>query len=66
MDRISDRERRIVIRWRTRGQLQALRPALGSVNPSNEAGSSAEALKAIDEAERQVWGDRATEDGPPE
>lgn len=62
MDPISDRERRIVIRWRTRGQLQALRTASGA----NDAGSSAEALNAIDEAERQVWSDRATEDGPTE
>ena len=65
MDRVSDRGRRIVIRWRTRGRVEALRPALGSAYPPDEESSFDEALNAIDEAERKVWGDGDSEDRPP-
>lgn len=63
---MSDRERRIVIRWRTRGQAEALRPALGSVYPPDETSSFEEALNAIDQAESTVWGDGKSADDPPE
>ena len=60
----SDREQRIVTRWRVRGQTQALRPALGSAYPAEDAPGFDEALKAIDDAERQVWGGRGRADKP--
>ena len=63
---MSDRERRIVIRWRMRGQAEVLRPTLGSVYPPDETSSFEEALNAIDEAESKVWGDRNLADDPPE
>ena len=53
----SDREQKIVIRWRTRGQAEAITPALDRAYPIKETPCFDEVLKAIDEAERQVWGD---------
>jgi hypothetical protein len=52
-----DREQKIVIRWRTRGQSEALTPALDRAYPIEKSPGFDEVLKAIDEAERQVWGD---------
>ena len=51
----SDRERRIVIRWRARGQAEAIIPALHCAYPADDQPYFDEALKAIDEAEREVW-----------
>ncbi len=65
MDEVSGREQRVVIRWRNRTQTEALRPALGNAYPPNETTSFDDALKAIDEAERKVWGDRDPGDRPP-
>jgi hypothetical protein len=57
MGGMPDREQRIVIRWRTRGQSEALTPALDRAYPIEERPCFDEVLKAIDESERQVWGD---------
>lgn len=57
MDGKPDREQRIVIRWRTRGQGEALTPSLDRACPIEEKPRFDEVLNAIDEAERQVWGD---------
>jgi hypothetical protein len=54
---VTDRERMIVIRWRTRGQAEALGQALDRANLIDETPCFDEVLKAIDDAERQVWGD---------
>ncbi len=62
----TDREQRIVNRWRRRGQAEALRPTLGSAYPPEDAPGFDEALKAIDDAERVVWGDGARADKPTE
>ena len=63
----TDREKMIVIRWRMRGQTEALGPSLDRAYPTDdEAPSFEEALEAIDEAERKVWGDPPPEDEPPE
>ena len=58
MTRVTDRERMIIIRWRTRGQAEALGHALDRANPIDETPCFDEVLKAIDDAENQVWGDR--------
>lgn len=55
MGRETERERKITIRWRTRGQSEALIPTLHRAYPADEKPCFDEALKAIDEAERQVW-----------
>lgn len=60
-----DRESRIVIRWRTRGQAEALIPSLDCAYPIEDNASFDEVLKAIDEAERQVWGDDDPDRGRP-
>ncbi len=54
---MEDREHRIIIRWRTRGQAEALAPALERLYPVDESPCFEDALDAIDEAERHVWGD---------
>jgi hypothetical protein len=64
-DRV-DREQRIVIRWRTRVRSQALGSTLESAYPTDEVPEFDEALKAIDAAETQVWGDRDPTDKPRE
>lgn len=55
MGRESGREQRIVIRWRTRGQAEAISPTLHHAYPVDQGPCFDEALKAIDEAERMVW-----------
>jgi hypothetical protein len=57
-----DREQKIVIRWRTRGQAEALTPTLDHAYPIEEDSCFDKVLNAIDEAERQVWGDCEPED----
>jgi hypothetical protein len=52
----AEREQRVVIRWRVRGQAEALSPSLGEAFPVNEEACFVKALRAIDEAERGVWG----------
>lgn len=54
---MEDRENRIIIRWRTRGQAEALAPALERLYPVDESSCFDDALDAIDEAERRLWGD---------
>ncbi len=66
MGRVEGREQKIVLRWRTRGQAEALSPTLDSVYPIDETPHFDEALKAIDEAERQVWGDNDPEREKPD
>jgi type II secretory pathway predicted ATPase ExeA len=55
MGRKTEREQRIVIRWRARGQAEAISPTLHRAYPTDEELCFDEALKAIDEAEREVW-----------
>jgi hypothetical protein len=62
----SDRERMVVLRWRTRTGCEALGPTLDRAFPPDEVDSFNEALKAIDEAEGAVWADRKLEDEAPE
>ncbi len=50
-----NRERRIVIRWRARGQAEAITPTFHRAYPADEQPCFDEALKAIDEAGREVW-----------
>lgn len=62
MTRLADREQKIVIRWRTRDQAEAIAPTLDHAYPIDENPSFDDVLKAIDAAEAQVWGDG----GPPD
>jgi hypothetical protein len=55
-----DHEQKIVIRWQTLGQAEALIPALGRAYPIDDTPCFNEALDAIDEAERQVWDPNGT------
>lgn len=66
MDDESDREKRVVIRWRMRGQAEALAPTLGCAYPAQEASGFDDALEAIDAAESKVWGDSDPADKPTE
>jgi hypothetical protein len=66
MAAISDRERMVVLRWRTRIACEALGPTLDRAFPADHGDGFAEAIKAIDEAESAVWGDRDPADQPPE
>jgi len=54
---MTNREQKIIIRWRTRGQAKALVPALDHAYPIEHDPCFEKMLKAIDEAERQVWGE---------
>ena len=54
---MEDREHRIIIRWRTRGQVEALAPTLERIYPADQSPCFGDALEAIDEAERRVWND---------
>jgi hypothetical protein len=47
----------IALRWRTRGQIEALNPTLDHAYPIDRTTCFDPVLEAIDEAERQVWGD---------
>ena len=60
MGRVANRGQRIVIRWQARSQSEALSPALDRAYAIEEKPCFDEALKAIDEAERQVWQDSDT------
>ncbi len=61
MANLTDRERLIAQRWQRRDQVQALSPTLDSAYPIEDSSSFDESLKAIDEAEVQVWGNGADE-----
>ena len=54
---MDDREHRIIIRWRTRGQVEALAPALERIYPVDKSSCFDDALHAIDEAEGDAWSD---------
>ena len=60
-----DREQTVVLRWRRRIACEALAPTLNRAFPTHQADCFDEALKAIDEAETAVWGDRDPPDKPP-
>ena len=50
-----NRETRAVFRWLTRDSAQMLGPSLDHAYAIDETPCFDDALKAIDEAERQVW-----------
>jgi len=56
----------VVLRWRTRSGCEALAPTLDRAFPTNDVDCFEDALKAIDEAESAVWGDREPADEAPE
>lgn len=64
MTGLPDREQRIVIRWQTRGQAATLNTALDHAYPIDENPGFDDVLKAIDEAEKQVWRDGDPVDRP--
>ena len=65
MDDRTDREQKVVLRWRTRIRSEALGPSLDRAYPTDPSDGFDEALKAIDEAENEVWGNRDPADQPP-
>ncbi len=66
MTRVADRERVIVLRWLTRHNAELLGPTLDHAYAIDESPCFDEVLMAIDEAERQVWGDCDPATDPPE
>jgi hypothetical protein len=62
MGHATGRERRIVIRWRTRCQSAEIRDTLHQAYPAGEEHGFDEALDAIDKAERDVWDPDGTGD----
>ena len=56
----------VVLRWRTRTGCEALAPTLDRAFPTNDVDCFDDALKAIDEAEGAIWGDREPGDEAPE
>lgn len=61
----TNRERMIAIRWQAQGHVEALGATLDHAFPIDETPCFDEVLQAIDEAERQVWGDPDQSTGKP-
>ena len=61
-----DREQMVVLRWRKRIACEALVPTLDRAFPADRSAGFDEALKAIDDAENALWGDRKPPDQPTE
>ena len=61
-----DREQMVVLRWRKRIACEALAPTLDRAFPADRSAGFDEALKAIDDAENALWGDRKPPDQPTE